>query len=108
VFSIYMQTATQARCLPSKLRLFDHATSLGGVESLIEWRRMSDASVDERLLRVSVGVENWEDLKADFLAAFEALARGEGERGAVGGEAEGSVQVGLEGARVEGAGEGAV
>jgi cystathionine gamma-synthase len=108
VFSIYMQTATQARCLPSKLRLFDHATSLGGVESLIEWRRMSDASVDERLLRVSVGVENWEDLKADFLAAFGALAKGEEGKGAVGGEIEGSVQVGLEGARVEGAGEGAV
>ena len=109
VFSIYMQTATQARCLPSKLRLFDHATSLGGVESLIEWRRMSDASVDERLLRVSVGVENWEDLKADLLAAFEGRAEGEGAGGAGGKKGEGSdVQVGLEGAKVEGAGEGAV
>jgi cystathionine gamma-synthase len=108
VFSIYMQTATQARCLPSKLRLFDHATSLGGVESLIEWRRMSDASVDERLLRVSVGVENWEDLKADLLAAFEVLAEGERAGGAGEREGEGRVQVGLEGAKVEGAGEGAV
>lgn len=108
VFSIYMQTSTQARSLPSKLRLFDHATSLGGVESLIEWRRMSDASVDERLLRVSVGIENWEDLKADFLAAFEALAQGVSVGGTGSRKEGGSVQVGLEGARVEGAGEGAV
>jgi cystathionine beta-lyase/cystathionine gamma-synthase len=108
VFSFYMHTSTQARSLPSKLRLFDHATSLGGVESLIEWRRMSDATVDERLLRVSVGVENWEDLKADFLAAFKAIAEG-GSGGSAGNvKGVGSVQVGLEGAKVEGAGEGAV
>lgn len=74
VFAFYAHTPTQAKNLPSKLKLFHHATSLGGVESLIEWRRMSDSDVDERLLRVSVGVENWEDLKNDFLQAFKALA----------------------------------
>lgn len=74
VFSIYTHTSSQARQLPSKLRLFHHATSLGGVESLIEWRRMSDSDVDESLLRVSIGVENFEDLKRDLLHAFKQLA----------------------------------
>ncbi|KAJ4330338.1 hypothetical protein N0V87_010064 [Didymella glomerata] len=106
VFSIYTHDIEQARCLPSHLRLFHHATSLGGVESLIEWRRMSDADIDERLLRVSIGVENWEDLKADFLSAFKAIAEGSGKttdatRGA-------DVQVGQQGAKVEGAGQGSV
>ncbi|KAJ9636408.1 hypothetical protein H2201_003572 [Coniosporium apollinis] len=74
VFAIYMTTPELAKRLPSKLKLFHHATSLGGVESLIEWRRMSDAGVDERLLRVSVGVESWEDLRDDLLQGFKALA----------------------------------
>ncbi|EON67254.1 hypothetical protein W97_06507 [Coniosporium apollinis CBS 100218] len=74
VFAVYMTTSELAKRLPSKLKLFHHATSLGGVESLIEWRRMSDADVDERLLRVSVGVESWEDLREDLLQGFKALA----------------------------------
>ncbi|KAM5353364.1 hypothetical protein ACJ41O_000014 [Fusarium nematophilum] len=75
VFALFMQDEELARKLPSKLHLFQHATSLGGVESLIEWRAMADASVDRRLLRVNIGVENWEDLKADLLQAFEALQK---------------------------------
>jgi cystathionine beta-lyase/cystathionine gamma-synthase len=106
VFSIYMKDSQQARSLPSKLRLFQHATSLGGVESLIEWRRMSDADVDERLLRVSMGVENWEDLKSDFLGAFGALAKGETGKG--NGSWSGDVQVGQEGAQMPKVGSGAV
>jgi len=73
VFSITMQNASFARRLPSKLQLWHHATSLGGVESLVEWRRMSDATVDERLLRFSVGVEEVEDLREDVLQALQAL-----------------------------------
>lgn len=73
VFAIWMKDETLARRFPSKLQLFHHATSLGGVESLIEWRTMSDATVDRRLLRVSVGVEGWEDLREDLMAAFEGL-----------------------------------
>ena len=107
VFSIYMKTPQLARTLPSKLRLFHHATSLGGVESLIEWRRMSDAEVDERLLRVSVGVESWEDLKEDLLGAFESLGNDQKnmtDRTSNGGE----VQLGQEGAQMPEAGAGAV
>ncbi|KAB8360609.1 hypothetical protein FH972_024347 [Carpinus fangiana] len=73
VFALWMKSEKLARSLPSKLRLFHHATSLGGVESLIEWRRMSDDKVDPRVLRISIGVEDFEDLKADLLQAFEVL-----------------------------------
>jgi cystathionine beta-lyase/cystathionine gamma-synthase len=73
VFAIWARTPDLARCLPSKLELFQHATSLGGVESLIEWRSVTDPYVDARVLRVSVGVEDFEDLKADLLSAFQAL-----------------------------------
>lgn len=74
VFSITMKEQNLARRLPSKLELFHHATSLGGVESLIEWRTMTDSVVDTRLLRVSVGLEAWEDLRDDLLGGFKALA----------------------------------
>ncbi|EHL02008.1 putative Uncharacterized trans-sulfuration enzyme [Glarea lozoyensis 74030] len=73
VFSIVLKEVEFAKRLPSKLHLFHHATSLGGVESLIEWRAMTDPSVDTKLLRVSVGIEGWEDLKADILDGFKAL-----------------------------------
>ncbi|KAF2197497.1 PLP-dependent transferase [Delitschia confertaspora ATCC 74209] len=73
VFSVTMKSSNLARALPSCLSLFHHATSLGGVESLIEWRRMSDDTVDERLLRVSVGIEDWRDLKSDLLNGFKKV-----------------------------------
>ncbi|KAI2636017.1 pyridoxal phosphate-dependent transferase [Xylaria nigripes] len=75
VFALYMKDENAAKRLPSKLNLFHHATSLGGVESLIEWRAMSDSGVDRRLLRLSIGVEGWEDLRDDLLQGFEALAK---------------------------------
>ncbi|KAF2090403.1 cystathionine gamma-synthase [Saccharata proteae CBS 121410] len=74
VFALCVASEDLAKALPSKLKLFHHATSLGGVESLIEWRRMSDPNVDPALLRVSVGAESWEDLRDDLLAGFKALA----------------------------------
>ncbi|GLI71926.1 hypothetical protein PoHVEF18_000093 [Penicillium ochrochloron] len=74
VFSVILHSEDFARTLPSKLHFFQHATSLGGVESLIEWRALSDARVDRKLLRISVGLENWEDLKNDLLQAFKSLA----------------------------------
>ncbi|KAL8946624.1 MAG: hypothetical protein Q9222_007006, partial [Ikaeria aurantiellina] len=51
VFAIWFKEERMARRLPSLLTLFHHATSLGGVESLIEWRSMSDRTVDRRLVR---------------------------------------------------------
>lgn len=73
VFSIQLHDADKARRLPSRLKFFHHATSLGGVESLIEWRAMSDPRVDRRLLRISVGIEDVEDLRKDMVTAFREL-----------------------------------
>ena len=55
-------------------RIFDHqpATSLGGVESLLEHRIAADPTEDPGLIRVSVGLEEFEDLRADLRAAFVA------------------------------------
>lgn len=66
VFSIELTSSDDARRFPSKLKYFQHATSLGGVESLIEYRPMSDATAPLTVLRVSCGIENVEDLIADF------------------------------------------
>ncbi|KAK4935163.1 hypothetical protein LTR10_023726 [Elasticomyces elasticus] len=73
VFSIVMKTPELARALPSKLHLFNHATSLGGVESLIEWRTMTDNTVEKDLLRMSIGIEDDRDLLDDLIQAFKAL-----------------------------------
>lgn len=59
----------------ARLRLLAHATSLGGVESLIERRARyaGDASVvGPTLCRMSVGIENVEDLWADLDAALRS------------------------------------
>jgi cystathionine beta-lyase len=74
VFSMVMKSPEIAKRLPSKLHFFHHATSLGGVESLIEWRTMTDETVGKDLMRVSVGIEDVQDLLDDLLQAFRALA----------------------------------
>lgn len=59
--------------LAHDLKLFTHATSLGGVESLIEHRKSveGDASLTpDNLLRVSVGIESAQDLINDFEQAL--------------------------------------
>ena len=56
-----------------KLSIFKHATSLGGVESLIEHRRSAEGKhpvSPENLLRISIGIENVEDLIEDFETAL--------------------------------------
>jgi cystathionine beta-lyase/cystathionine gamma-synthase len=73
VFAIVLRNEEFARELPRKLVFFQHATSLGGVESLIEWRALSDSRVDRKLLRISIGLEDWHDLKSDLLQAFLSL-----------------------------------
>jgi cystathionine gamma-synthase len=53
----------------NNLKIFTQATSLGGVESLIEHRYSvegSDTKTPKNLLRVSVGLENIDDLIADL------------------------------------------
>lgn len=72
-FAFELQSEDQARILPSRLKYFYHATSLGGVESLIEWRAMSDHTVSPSLLRVSVGLEDVDDLIEDFEQALKGI-----------------------------------
>lgn len=68
-------TPEQTEAFLSWLRLVTHATSLGGVESLIERRARypGDAGiVGPTLCRMSVGIENVEDLWADLDRALRA------------------------------------
>ncbi|KAB8251246.1 pyridoxal phosphate-dependent transferase [Aspergillus flavus] len=78
VFRTEMKTEEMSRRLSGLMRLFQHATNLGGVESQIEWRRLLDVSAKPTLLRVSIGVEYLEDLKRDLLQGFEVLRHGIG------------------------------
>jgi cystathionine gamma-synthase len=66
--------AADATRLCESLRLISHATSLGGVESLIERRAMhqpdADMGTPPNLLRFSVGIEHVEDLWDDLSRAM--------------------------------------
>ncbi|WP_026957634.1 cystathionine gamma-synthase [Aliagarivorans taiwanensis] len=73
----------QLECFLQELQLFSLAESLGGVESLIAHpatmthaamseEALAQAGISQRLLRVSVGLEDGQDLLADLQRAFEA------------------------------------
>jgi cystathionine gamma-synthase len=69
--------AGEARAVLGAVRVFKRATSLGGVESLIEHRRDAEgpsSPVPDDLLRLSVGIEPAADLIADLDAALSHLA----------------------------------
>lgn len=60
----------------SSLKYFSNATSLGGVESLIERRALVEGpgtTTPENLVRMSVGLESAEDLIADLEQGFSAM-----------------------------------
>ncbi|HEY4217018.1 MAG TPA: aminotransferase class V-fold PLP-dependent enzyme [Gemmatimonadaceae bacterium] len=68
-------SAEESIRIAGKLKLFTQATSLGGTESLIEHRASVEGPATkspQNLLRVSVGLENIEDLKEDFDNALNA------------------------------------
>ncbi|MDO2933538.1 PLP-dependent aspartate aminotransferase family protein [Paeniglutamicibacter sulfureus] len=65
--------AEAADAMLAKLLLWTPATSLGGVESLAERRRRhpgEPGTVPDNLVRLSVGIENVEDLHVDLTAAL--------------------------------------
>jgi cystathionine gamma-synthase len=72
-FSFELRSRSSAECLPSKTLLFKNATSLGGAESLIEWRHQWDNSMSPLLLRVSVGLEDPSALIADLEQALASV-----------------------------------
>src|ERR1700689_5636177 len=78
-------TGEDARRMNEALRLFSLAPSLGGVESLVSIPVLTSHAmipaaerakmgVTEQLIRLSVGIENAEDLIADLQHALEAGA----------------------------------
>lgn len=73
LLSFELDDAEKAKRLPQILGLFQDATSLGGVESLIEWRHKHDRKTSPQLLRVSVGLEAPEDLIDDLRRGLAAL-----------------------------------
>jgi cystathionine gamma-synthase len=84
--SFYLRRSADAPVILRSLSLILFAESLGGVESLITYplvqthaaipepMRLS-AGVNDRLMRLSLGIENAEDLIADLDAAFRRCGR---------------------------------
>jgi cystathionine gamma-synthase len=67
--------AAAADAVCSRVRLIQHATSLGAVESTIERRatNVGQTHLPPTLLRLSVGIENVDELWADLEASLRAL-----------------------------------
>ncbi|RYG20008.1 MAG: aminotransferase class I/II-fold pyridoxal phosphate-dependent enzyme [Chitinophagaceae bacterium] len=68
--------AENAKKVVNSVHLFAQATSLGGVESLIEHRASvegPDTKTPQNLIRISVGLEHIDDLTADLEQALELV-----------------------------------
>ncbi|NLE18507.1 MAG: PLP-dependent transferase, partial [Propioniciclava sp.] len=77
MLAIELADRAAADALTRAVRLWTPGTSLGGVESLLERRRRipsEPATVPESLVRLSVGLEDVEDLWADLAQALDATA----------------------------------
>ena len=75
IVSFRVGSADRARQVAGALRLFRNATSLGGVESLVEHRAPVEGPgtpVPADLLRLSVGIEDAGDLIDDLEQALAA------------------------------------
>jgi len=60
----------------ARAKIFTRATSLGGPHSFIEHRASIEGPLSKtppNLLRMSIGLENADDLVADLSAALEAV-----------------------------------
>jgi cystathionine gamma-synthase len=65
--------AAEALAVAARAQVFTRATSLGGVESLIEHRASIEGPLSKtppNLLRLSVGLEHADDLVADLARAL--------------------------------------
>jgi cystathionine beta-lyase len=82
MLSFELRDATHAEALLSRFQLATPALSLGGVETLVcipsrtSHRSLSKeerlrAGISEGLIRISVGIEDIEDLLNDFEQAFK-------------------------------------
>jgi cystathionine gamma-synthase len=69
-------TAEDAEAFCDRVELVVHATSLGGVETLVERRRRwpeERPDIPETLIRLSVGIEDVEDVWADLSRALDSI-----------------------------------
>lgn len=85
MLTIYLKGGLDAaKAMLERVELFTLAESLGGVESLIEHpgvmthasippERRKELGVDDSLVRLSVGIEHVEDLRADLAQALRGL-----------------------------------
>ena len=82
MISFDVDTAETATRILERVKLIQYAESLGGVESLITYPMLQTHAdvpaevreakgINNRLLRLSVGLENAEDLIADLAQALE-------------------------------------
>lgn len=74
--SIRLKSAAAALAVAGRVRLWRRATSLGGVESLIEHRASMEGAgplCPDDLLRLSVGIEDPDDLWFDLDRSFRAI-----------------------------------
>ena len=74
-----MISSRGARRVVESLKLFHNATSLGGVESLVEHRGPVEgpgSPVPDDLVRLSIGIEDARDLLADLEQALASLPAG--------------------------------
>ena len=82
MITIKLKDATKANDFYKKLSIFGHAVSLGGVESLVSIPVMithkavpkdlrEKLGITDSMVRLSIGIEDFEDLRDDLLQALE-------------------------------------
>jgi len=72
-FSFELKPKLRADQFSKNLKLFVDATSLGSVESTIEWTHRHHSRHSTSLLRLSIGVESAKDLIADLKYALDQI-----------------------------------
>lgn len=74
-FAVLFAQPEYAVHFPHLLKFFIPATSLGGVDSLVEHRLQTDPSSHPCLVRLSIGVEEVDDLRDDLRQALQNVVK---------------------------------
>ena len=86
LFSLELGSKEAAFSFLRSVKIARNAVSLGGVETLachpkttthsgLTEQELAEAGITDGLVRVSVGIEDWRDLLADFEQALDAIPR---------------------------------
>ncbi len=76
-FAFVLANEDAARKFMRQLKIIVRCTSLGGIETSIDLRTAHDPNVAPGCLRISVGLEDPNDIIADLKQAFEAISQNE-------------------------------